>query len=218
MRSFTLTITIPSTDQHPMHALIDEHPAVHRSEMLQWNTADPTSVAVLFRVLAAREPYEAALHGTDTIDEYELVDGDPGELYLYVREAATPSHRAFVDPFSDTDLIAVPPVTYLPDRRVTVRFLGRTADVDAALSALPDGYDVELRTVTGMGPPDRRGALTKRQREALRAADRVGYYEVPREGSVAAVAAELGLSTSAAGEHLRKAEAALVGSHLDGRM
>ena len=101
---------------------------------------------------------------------------------------------------------------------MTRRLLGGTADVDAALSALPDGYEVEIRTVTGMGPPDRRGILTERQREALRAADRVGYYEVPRQGSVADVAAELGLSTSAAGEHLRKAEAALVGSHLDGRI
>jgi predicted DNA binding protein len=211
-------ITVSPADLHPMHALIDEHPAVHRGEMLQWNTADTTSVAVLFRVLAAREPYEAALRGTDTIDEYELVDGGPGELYVYVREEATPSQRAFVDPFADTDLVAVPPVTYLPGRRVTVRVLGHTADVDATLSSLPDGYDVELRTVTGMDPPDSRGILTERQREALRAADCVGYYEVPRQGSVADVATRLGLSTSAAGEHLRKAEAALVRSHLDGRI
>jgi predicted DNA binding protein len=56
-------------------------------------------------------------------------------------------------------------------------------------------------------------ALTDRQRAALDAAVEVGYYEVPREGSVADVAAALDCAHSTAGELLRKAEAAVVREH-----
>jgi len=52
--------------------------------------------------------------------------------------------------------------------------------------------------------------------EALCAARRVGYYDVPRSGSVADVAEAIECSPSTAGAHLRKGEAALVDTYLDG--
>ncbi|WP_436928775.1 helix-turn-helix domain-containing protein [Halosimplex halobium] len=59
------------------------------------------------------------------------------------------------------------------------------------------------------------GSLTDRQREAVAAANRLGYYETPRTATHADVAAELGCSPQTAGEHLRRAEAKLADAALD---
>jgi predicted DNA binding protein len=66
-----------------------------------------------------------------------------------------------------------------------------------------------LRRLT---PEDAGGAagLTDRQREALVTAHEMGYFEVPRRASLADVAAELGVGTSALSERLRRAHAHLV--------
>ncbi|WP_152423925.1 helix-turn-helix domain-containing protein [Natronorubrum tibetense] len=217
MRSFTVAIRMPEWAQHPMHRLIDDHEAVHRSELLEWNVTGEQRIALVFRVLADRDVYERALRETASIREYELVDGRAGELYLYVRDTPTESDRELYNAFTATNLVAVPPVTFLPGGRLTIQVLGTAADVDTVVDELPDGFAVELEAVTSMGPTDGRIGLTERQRATVAAAERVGYYEIPREGTISDIADELGIATSTAGDHLRKAEATLARSYLDGR-
>lgn len=57
--------------------------------------------------------------------------------------------------------------------------------------------------------------LSPRQREALRAAHRLGYYEIPRAVTTADVADELGVARRTAEEHLRRAENQVVDALLD---
>ena len=54
------------------------------------------------------------------------------------------------------------------------------------------------------------GSLTDRQREALEAAHRGGYYEWPRETTSQDLADELGVATPTFTEHLRTAEQKLI--------
>lgn len=218
MRSFTVTIRMPERIQHPMHRLIDDHDAVHRSELLEWNVTGDDRIALVFRVLADRDVYETALESVPSIREYELVDGPNGELYLYVRDEPTESDRAVYDAFEGTNLVAVPPVTFRSGGRLTIQVLGSAADVEAAVGAFPDGFEIELEAVTAMSAIGGRVTLTEKQREALAAAERVGYYEIPRDGAVSDVAAELDIATSTAGDHLRKAEARLARGYLEGRL
>lgn len=70
----------------------------------------------------------------------------------------------------------------------------------------------ELRSV--VAAVERRHLLTDRQQEVLERAFRAGYYEVPRDCTLASVAADLGVDTSTASEVLRRAEARLVERHL----
>jgi len=58
-------------------------------------------------------------------------------------------------------------------------------------------------------------ALTDRQREAVRVAYELGYFEIPRKASLDDVAAELGISASSCSERLRRAQTALFEAHLD---
>jgi len=70
-----------------------------------------------------------------------------------------------------------------------------------------------LRAADGFGTTPADG-LTDRQLEALTAADRMGYFEVPRRASLGAVADELGISASSLSERLRRAQAHLVDAAL----
>ncbi|WP_256393929.1 helix-turn-helix domain-containing protein [Natronoarchaeum rubrum] len=54
------------------------------------------------------------------------------------------------------------------------------------------------------------GDVTDAQREAIRVAERLGYYEDPREADLGDVAGELGISRSAASQRLNGAASTLV--------
>lgn len=56
-----------------------------------------------------------------------------------------------------------------------------------------------------------RSRLTDRQREVLRAARRLGYFEYPREANAAEVAESLGIARSTFAEHLAAAQKQVVG-------
>ncbi|PCR90609.1 helix-turn-helix domain-containing protein [Natrinema ejinorense] len=86
----------------------------------------------------------------------------------------------------------------------------RARDADISLEHLSTAE----RTMAPTSPPDRRERrLTPRQREALAVARRRGYYEWPRRVSAGDLATDLGVSKSTYLEHLRKAEAELLGRH-----
>jgi len=59
--------------------------------------------------------------------------------------------------------------------------------------------------------------ITDKQRRALELACEAGYYETPREATLAEVAEELGISPSAASQRLTAAETTLVRSLLEAR-
>jgi len=65
-------------------------------------------------------------------------------------------------------------------------------------------------------PEDLLSSLTDRQREALEAAYRAGYYSWPRESTAEEVAASLGLSGPTLHGHLRKAQAWILSALIDG--
>lgn len=85
-------------------------------------------------------------------------------------------------------------------------------DVCAGLEASPLSYDLQF--VVGDDRPG--GLLTDRQREALETALRLGYFEVPRDATLAEVASELGVDTSTASTTLRRGEARLLEWQLAG--
>lgn len=76
------------------------------------------------------------------------------------------------------------------------------AEIDVLAMKSPSG---------GSEPESEMGRLSERQREAFELARREGYYSWPREVSVADLAAEVPISKATLLEHLRKAEAKLLG-------
>jgi predicted DNA binding protein len=85
-----------------------------------------------------------------------------------------------------------------------------------------DGFDVHIRRLSRSTRSDDealvyidRGALTDRQLEVLRTAERMGYFEHPKAANAGDVARELGISTSTFTEHLSAAQQRLLDAVLD---
>lgn len=97
---------------------------------------------------------------------------------------------------------------------VQLTILGEPDALRGVVDGFPEFVDVErVGEPRGIGG-SLAGRLTARQLEALSVAWELGYYEVPREGSLAEVADSLGCSESAASTLLRKAEHGLVDATL----
>jgi predicted DNA binding protein len=82
------------------------------------------------------------------------------------------------------------------------------------VAGIPDGMDLILKRVGEYQPEmdDHAGQLTDRQKEILRTAIRMGYYDISLGASQRDLSTELGLSRGTIGEHLRRAEVKILQS------
>lgn len=212
MKSIRLTLHHSAETIHPVHAFVCESDAVEREYLMHANTTtEPRSF--LFYVVGDREAYEAVVADVPAVVEYDITPADEG-FYLYVREEGRQPDELIYEAFQSDTLVGVPPVEFRPDRTMSFTVIGHPERLQSAIDALPDGIDVDVERV-GEYAPGGVNVLTDRQREALGVARRVGYYEVPREGSLADVAGELGVAESTASGLLRKAHARLVDRALE---
>lgn len=167
------------------------------------------------------------------------MDGDVDGFVDAARDDETVADVSVVEDAGDSRLFRVQvseqtdePLYPLDDRMEASRVaVSSSADgVDARLR-FPDreslsefqprlearGVDVTLRGVYSQNDPvlsDEYG-LSSKQRRALVTAVEAGYYDVPRDASLSDVADELGVSTQAASERLRRGVAAFVRNALD---
>jgi hypothetical protein len=215
VKSLRLTVEHTAETIHPVHRFVCESDTVERELLLQGNTTgDPETF--LFYVEGDREAYEAVLDGVAALAEYDITPADDGGFFLYARETSADTDRAIFEAFQRETVVVVPPVEFLPDRTMRLTVIGHSDQLRAALAALPDELTVHVDHVGEYrGEPGR--SLTGRQREAVAAAHELGYYEVPREAGLAAVAAALDCGEGTASRLLRRAEARLVAEALEGR-
>jgi len=165
------------------------------------------------RVRLSSGPDEAGLDGLDAVEWWERVAGPDEHTYLVGFDAPDPPEG-----------VDVCPDTALPTERVDLGDGEITFDIAAPADELPD--ILAAHEAAGMAPSLERlqrysdegttlDALTDRQREVLRTAHDLGYFDVPRAASTAAVAAALDLDDSTVAEHLQRAERNLVETVLD---
>ena len=169
---------------------------------------------VLSYVEGDPEPYEAAFRDAPGVQEFEITrDGDT--FLLYLRRELNEEGQWLMDALGQETVVLVPPIEFRSDGSMHLALVGGRTDLQAVVEALGAELDVDVARVAEYGAvagPSAR--LTDRQREALAAAWGVGYYDVPREAGIEAVADELDCSLSTASGLLRRAEARLVGDAL----
>ncbi len=216
MNCLHLTVRLGDEALHPVHRAICEGAPIERELLFQANPEGDLA-ALLFYIEGDHEAYEALLADTDQVEFYDLVPA-AGGCYAYVRETPRPADEVFYDAFDLGGVVLVPPVAFRPDRTMRLTVVGEAEPLEAVVGTMEadERVQVDIDGVESRPGPSRAGRigggdLTGRQREALTAAWEAGYYEVPREGSVADVADALGVAESTAATHLRKAEARLVG-------
>lgn len=218
MKYLDLRLRPPDAMLHPMGRFVRQEDAVRYEEMLTWSVRPEEGVEhALYYVEADLERYREAVAGVETVRECHVAPIDEGSAHVWVREESLPEIRAWRDAFADRNLVVVPPIRFDDDAAMGMTVVGDGADLQAVLADVPDAVEA---TVEAVGSYDRRdgtlaGALTDRQRDAAGTALRLGYYEVPREADLAAVADALGCAESTASELLRRAEREVFSRLLD---
>lgn len=156
---------------------------------------------------------EERLSGLECVDQWEYLAGcSDGHRYV-VAFTAPELPESLADEMADLLGTCDPDVA---ERETELSLVGsqetisntireyESADVSPALEKL-GSYE---------GPEQPLDDLTDRQREVLRTAYDMGYYEVPREVTTDDVAADLNVDSSTVTEHLQRAERNLLAHHL----
>ena len=180
-----------------------------RFEVERITAPEPTNPRLFIWVAGTLDAFDAALDRDPTVSDIKtLREEESRRLYsLRTTDAA--------------DTVLYPLWTERGGEGLTARYAdgwwhGRIrfpsrADAAAYQDALAE-HDVEFRLKSihrddGEVPGS---TVTPEQRAALRAAYRTGYFEVPREATMSELAEELGVSTQAVSERLRRGYARLV--------
>lgn len=154
------------------------------------------------------------LDAMDAIQWWEQVSSE-GSGYVYLIEALDTESRDTSSP--DGDRFPRCEELRVTDQGLTLTWAGPQDRLHEELARLETaGTDISLEQLRGyraqVEPLD---LLTDRQREVLEVAFERGYYDVPRQASVQAIAAEFELDDSTVAEHLQRAERNLLGTLFD---
>ncbi|WP_254863915.1 helix-turn-helix domain-containing protein [Halovivax gelatinilyticus] len=208
MNAVRLAIRHTPETIHPIHDLVCRTPEIDRELLLYISVEDGRETAINY-VDGDETVYREALASDVEIDEYEVYPADDGGCYTYIRHDLDPSNRALADALGRDRIAVVYPIEYRSDRRMILSLVMTSEDFREVSEAIPDAIEMDVLSVGSIpqltGPP-----LTETQREAMKTAWELGYYAVPREASLADVAAELGCAASTASDLLRRGQATMV--------
>ena len=214
MRYLHVRLDQPAWMRHPMQEFLVTSEAMNRAELHAWNLSRDDVQFALFYIDGDLDAYRDRIDDVEPIEWYDLSPVDETGFYSYVCQTYTESDTAFFRAFAELSLVVLPPLVYDADGWLDVTVVGRNGALTSLVDALEERADIGV-DVREIGTYDRRlgtvtGGLTDRQFEALETATEVGYYAVPRQASLTAVAKELGVANSTASELLRRAESRLM--------
>jgi len=197
---------------HPLHRQITGGESITRAELLTWSpTEDATT---LLWCDGDRTATERAVGRIDSLVDSAVIEDADG-TYAFLRQDDYEFPAAVLDAVAGARVVFIPPVAFLETGDIRFEAVGEAAALSAFHDELAELGEIAIERVAEFERSRSPSRLTDRQRAALDAAVSVGYYELPREGTVADVAAILGCSTSTAGELVRKAEAAVLRNYVE---
>ena len=214
MRYLHVRLDQPAWMRYPMQEFLVTSDAMHRAELHAWNLSRDDVQFALFYIDGDIDAYRERIDTVEPIEWYDLSRVNETGFYSYVCQTYTESDTAFFQAFAELSLVVLPPLVCEADGWLDVTIVGRNEALTSLVDALEERADVGV-DVQEVGACDRRprtitGSLTDRQLETIETATELGYYAVPRQASLAAVADELGVANSTASELLRRAESRLM--------
>lgn len=218
MRYLHIRLAGENTTLHPLVPFLTDTDRFRDAKMIDWSPSfDPPRVTVLLYLDGDLDWFEAVLDDTDLVLEYDIICTGESRGYAYVHSKPHPTEWQLFEIATGTGLVPVFPVQYHDDGTLSVRIVGPTDRLKAAVEGTPSGVETSIERVGeyDLGKPPIPPSLSTRQREALKIAFDIGYYEVPREATRRDVADRLNCAPSTASEHLRKAEHHVIETYLN---
>lgn len=207
MQRVTFAVTYDGELAHPVHRRVMAGHAVTRMELLQWG---PTAaVTTLSWYDGEADAVADLLSAVDSTTAQRLVPAADG-TYAFARQSGYELGERVLDVVDRAAVVFRPPVVFEASGDASFEAVGESRHLSEFYDALSEVLPTRIERVGTFRRWPAPATLTERQRAALEAAVAVGYYDVPRAGSIDDVAAELDCAHSTAGELVRKAEAAVV--------
>ncbi|WP_226039243.1 helix-turn-helix domain-containing protein [Natrinema sp. DC36] len=211
MKTVRLTLRYDAETIHPMHRFVADSDAFDSYRMIHGNLVGDDDNTFIFYVVGDPDAYAAAMERTEEVGEYDLNRTGDRSFTVYVRDVPEDVDERLLESLTKGSLVVLPPIEYRSDWTIRFSVVGESEDLRRALEEIPEGIEATVGRVGEYDGNDAAvGALTDRQREALRVARELGYFDVPRTASVENVAAALDCAPGTAAEHLRKAEATVM--------
>lgn len=216
MKYVTVSLSAGAADRHPMHQYVVETDGFRASKLVASTVLEGRHTALFHVDGWPPEPYEDSLAAVDTVIEYAIARQSDETFAVYVREDLRDRDRELTEALGRQGLVTLLPVTYDADGTVTLTLVGPSETIQTALDEAPDATltireigSYHARRIGG------RSDLTDRQAEAVAAAVDLGYYDDPRDSSVADVGDAIGCAPGTAAEHLRRAERTVMAGAVD---
>lgn len=207
MKRVTFSVRYSGELAHPIHRRMMDGLPISRMELLMWGPM--ATVTTLSWFDADGETVAEALEAVESVTSTQLVPGDGG-TYAFVSQSEYELGGPVLELVARSRVVFVPPVSFYDTGRATFEAVGESDHLGEFHADLRDTLDATIEAVHEFSRWSSPADVTERQRTALETAVSVGYYDVPRTGTVEDVAAELDCAGSTAGELLRRAESAVV--------
>jgi HTH DNA binding domain len=210
-----MTVTPTAETAQQTHRRVMEDDSVSRADLLVWGPllgvptlswfdGDETAVGSLLRCV-------------DTVSDVHLVPGDGG-TYAFVERSEYEFDPEILALISETRVGFVPPLTFCDTGELRFTAIGERRALSDLYEDVSAHLPVRIERLRTFHPHRPFPSITDRQRRALAVALDVGYYEIPRTGSIDDVATALDCARSTAGELLRKAESTVVSESFERRV
>ncbi|QLK27158.1 helix-turn-helix domain-containing protein [Natrinema zhouii] len=204
MKSMGIRLEYAPAAIPPIHEGICESPDIDREVIVGGQSVDGVETITSF-VYGDPAAYESLLCDLEGVREYDLTPSDDG-FFCYLRRDLGPEGLSLLNALAQRTAVIVPPIEVRSDRTIRLTVVGHSSALTAVMEDVPDGLQLDVRwvsdEVTVSGAP-----VSDRQLAALRAARNVGFYEIPRDAGIEAVAAKLECAVSTASELVRRGEA-----------
>ncbi|MFC6797447.1 helix-turn-helix domain-containing protein [Haladaptatus sp. DYSN1] len=212
MRQFTIRLTPSTPGFHSVDGAIAECRAVTRESFLHLNLLNDGTGVALYRLRGDADALKAVLADSEAVLSFDVFDATREQFHAHVHFEPDDPATALLTLADEHKLIIDTPLEFTGEGGLKLTLAGAQDRIRRAFAGLPESVTVWLER-TGEYDPDRealRAALTSRQREVLDVALDLGYYENPRAATHADIAAEFDCAAGTVGEHLRKAEGAVL--------
>jgi len=192
---------------HPLGQALSTDPAIERGSIYKVERLDDGSGLLLAEARGDVDSYRQILTDSEYVYDFSIVEDD-GWWYSYTHFEPNDANREMLELQYESQLAMETPIEIESDGSFVLTLVGPTEAFQESAPTQTAAYDIEVLE-TGEHTPELGDlflSLTDRQREVLKTAVDRGYYDNPRQATHEDIAADVDVSPSTVGEHLRKIE------------
>ncbi|EFW91067.1 DNA binding protein [Haladaptatus paucihalophilus DX253] len=206
-----ITVVISKVDDENCSKGEDATDSVVEGEAIHYITLldDGTGVA-LYQLRGDLEESAKALEEDPEVLSIERSEAADGLVYLHFQADALMTELLGL--FRRHEVVVDWPMEYTAQGALRITWIGDDEKIREVIREIPEGVQINLEGIGEYHSDMRQLAslLTERQRELLKLAIDLGYYDVPRQVGLREIADEIDLSVATVGEHLQKIEARIL--------